>query len=100
MPNASLPKKITKEIANLRIHVERANNRMKTYRMKMYRMKMYRMKMYRMKMYRILKSVLPITILHCIDEIARSCTALSNLKDLLIRCDLFYITGNHYTFNL
>ena len=57
--------KKTKEIANLRIHVERAMNRIKTFR--------------------IFKSVLPITVLHCIDDIARSCVALSNLKDLLIR---------------
>ena len=33
----------------------------------------------------IIKSVLPVTILHCIHEIVLPCTALSNLKDLLIR---------------
>ena len=57
--------KKTKEIANLRIHVERAINRIKTYR--------------------ILKSVLPIKTIHCIDDIALSCAALANIKDVLIR---------------
>ena len=55
----------TKQIANLRIHVERAINRIKTYR--------------------ILKSPLPLTMLHCVDDIIKSCAALSNLKDRLIR---------------
>lgn len=57
--------KKTKEIANLRIHVERAINRMKTFR--------------------LLKTILPITILHLADGIVKTCAALANLKDLLIR---------------
>ena len=54
----------TKHIANLRIHVERAINRIKTYR--------------------ILKTVLPITMLHHIDDIVLVSAALCNLKPLLI----------------
>ena len=54
----------TKEVANLRIHVERAINRIKTFR--------------------ILKSVIPITLLHNIDDIVLSCAALCNLKPRLI----------------
>ena len=57
--------KRTKEVANLRIHVERAINRI--------------------KYFRILKSVLPITMLQHIDDIVRSCAALCNLKPVLIR---------------
>ena len=57
--------KKTKEVANLRIHVERAINRIKTFR--------------------IIKAVLPITLLHNADDIMLSCAALSNLKDKLIR---------------
>ena len=57
--------KKTKEVANLRIHVERAINRI--------------------KFYRILKNVLPITMLQHIDDIVRSCAALCNLKPVLIR---------------
>ena len=55
--------KKTKEIANLRIHVERAINRIKTFR--------------------ILKTVMPITMLHHCDDIIRVCGALCNLKPLL-----------------
>ena len=55
--------KKTKEIANSRIHVERVTNRMKTLRM--------------------LKTVMPITILHHCDDIIRVCGALCNLKPLL-----------------
>ena len=55
----------TKEIANLRIHVERAINRIKTYR--------------------ILKNVMPITLLPLIDDIVHTCGALCNLKPPLIR---------------
>ena len=54
----------TKKIANLRIHVERAINRIKTYR--------------------ILKTTLPITMLHHADDIIRVCAALCNLKPQLI----------------
>lgn len=57
--------KKTKDIANLRIHVERAINRIKTYR--------------------ILKSVLSITMLHHIDDIIRTCASLCNLKSLLFK---------------
>ena len=55
--------KKTKEVANLRIHVERAINRIKTYR--------------------ILQTVMPITILHHCDDIIKVCAALCNLKPLL-----------------
>ena len=57
--------KNTKEIANLRIHVERAINRIKHFR--------------------ILKSVLPISMLHHADDLVLSCAALCNLKDMLIK---------------
>ena len=57
--------KRTKDIANLRIHVERAINRIKTYR--------------------ILKHTLPITMLQHADDIVRTCAALCNLKPLLIQ---------------
>ena len=56
--------KRTKDVANIRIHVERAINRIKTYR--------------------IFKSVLPITMLHHADDIVRTCAALCNLKPPLI----------------
>ncbi|XP_065067713.1 uncharacterized protein LOC135693229 [Rhopilema esculentum] len=54
----------TKDIANLRIHVERAINRMKTFR--------------------ILRSNLPITMLQHADDIIFTCAALCNLKRPLI----------------
>ena len=54
----------TKDVANLRIHVERAINRI--------------------KLYRILKNTLPITMLHHVDDIVKTCAALCNLKPLLI----------------
>ena len=54
----------TKDVANLRIHVERAINRIKTYR--------------------IFKSVLPITMLHHADDIVCTCAALCNFKPPLI----------------
>lgn len=57
--------KLTSNVANLRIHVERAINRIKTYR--------------------ILKNVLPISMLHHMDDIVLSCAALCNLKPVLIR---------------
>ena len=57
--------KKTKDVANLRIHVERAIKRIKTYI--------------------IFKSVLPITMLHHADDIVKTCAALCNLKPLLIR---------------
>ncbi|XP_047137433.1 uncharacterized protein LOC124813937 [Hydra vulgaris] len=56
--------KKTKKVANLRIHVERVINRMKTYR--------------------ILKNVLPLTILRHVDDIVRACAALCNLKPVLV----------------
>ena len=63
MTNSELRK--TKQIANLGIHEERAINRIKSYK--------------------ILKSVLPITVLHSCDEIIRTCATLCNLKPLLFR---------------
>ena len=53
----------TKTVANLRIHVERVIDRIKTFR--------------------ILKSSLPITMLHHIDDIVWSCAALCNMKNIL-----------------
>ena len=55
--------KKTKDIANLRIHIERAINRIKSYR--------------------ILKTILPITMVHNYDDIVCTCAALCNLKPLL-----------------
>ena len=55
--------KKTEKIANLRIHVERAINRIKTFR--------------------ILKCALPITMIHHCDDIVRTCAGLCNLKPLL-----------------
>ena len=55
----------TKKTANLRIHIERAINRIKTFR--------------------ILKNILPITMLHHCDDIVRTCAALCNLKSLLFK---------------
>ena len=52
--------KTTKYVANLRIYAERAINRRKTFR--------------------ILKSKLPVTILHNIGDIVKTCAALCNLK--------------------
>ena len=49
-----------KEIANLRIHVERAINGI--------------------KIYRILKGALPITMMRHVDEIVLVCVALCNIK--------------------
>ena len=57
--------KRTKDVANLRIHVERAINRIKTYR--------------------ILKTVLPISMLHNVDDIVKTCAGLYNLKPLLFK---------------
>ena len=57
--------KRTKDVANLRIHVERAINRIKTYR--------------------ILKTVLPISMLHNVDDIVKTCAGLCNLKPLLFK---------------
>ena len=50
----------TKETTNLRIHVERAINRIKNYR--------------------ILKGTLPITMMQHVDEIVLVCAALCNIK--------------------
>ena len=54
----------TKEIANLRIHVERAINRIKNYR--------------------TLKGTLPITMMQHVDEIFLVCIALCSIKNVLI----------------
>ena len=54
----------TRETTNLRIHVERAINRIKNYR--------------------ILKGTLPITMMQHIDVVL-VCTALCNLKNVLIQ---------------
>ena len=55
----------TKEIANLRIHVERAINRIKNYR--------------------ILKRTLSITMRQHVDEIVLVCVALCDIKNVLIQ---------------
>ena len=55
----------TKNIANLRIHVERAIKRIKSYR--------------------ILKSVLPLIVLQSCDNIIRTCARQWNLKPLLFK---------------
>ena len=57
--------KKAKDIANLRIQVERAINRI--------------------KFFRILERVIPVTMLHHIDDIVVTCAALSNLKPKLIQ---------------
>ncbi|XP_065650954.1 uncharacterized protein LOC136079160 [Hydra vulgaris] len=57
--------KKTTDVANLRIHIERAINRIKTFRS--------------------LKNVLPISMLHHMDDIILSCAALCNLKPALIK---------------
>jgi len=57
--------KKTKKIANLRIHVERAINRI--------------------KFFRILKGTLPITMIQHVDDIVKVCAALCNLKYELIQ---------------
>ncbi|XP_004208234.1 uncharacterized protein LOC101240893 [Hydra vulgaris] len=57
--------KKTTDVANLRIHIERAVNRIKTFR--------------------ILKNVLPISMLHHMDDMILSCAALCNLNPALIK---------------
>ena len=57
--------KKTKEIANLRIHVERAINRIKEFK--------------------ILKNILPINMLPLADDIVRTCASLCNLQPPLIK---------------
>ena len=54
----------TKEVANLRIHVERAMNRLKEYK--------------------ILKNTLPLNMLPLADEMIRTCAALINFQPPLI----------------
>ena len=54
-----------KDIADLRNQVKRAINRI--------------------KFFRILKGVIPITMLHHVDDIIVTCAALSNLKPKLIQ---------------
>ena len=55
----------TKETTNLRIHVERAINRIKNYR--------------------ILKGTLPITMMQHVDEIVLVCAAFFNINNVLIQ---------------
>ena len=55
----------TKDIANLRIHVERAINRIKTFR--------------------ILKNTIPLTLIPLADDIISTCAALCNIQAPLIR---------------
>ena len=57
--------KKTKEVANLRIHVERAINRL--------------------KYFRILKNTFPITMLPFADDIIRTCAAICNIQPPLIK---------------
>ena len=57
--------KETKTVANLRIHVERAINRIKTFR--------------------ILKNIFPITLLPFVDDIVRTCAAICNIQPPLIK---------------
>jgi len=57
--------KKTKKVANLRIHVERAINRI--------------------KFFRILKSTMPVTMLQHVDDIVLTCAGLCNLKQKLIQ---------------
>ena len=63
MPRKEVEK--TKEIANLRIHVERAINRIKNCQ--------------------IFKGKLPITMMQHVDEIVLVCAALCNIKNVLIQ---------------
>lgn len=56
--------KNTKEIVNLRLHMKQAIN---------------------LKIFKILKSVLPVFMLHPADNLISSCAALSNLKNRLIK---------------
>ena len=55
----------TKEIPNLRIHVERANSRIKNYR--------------------ILKEILPITMMQHVHEFVLVCAAICNIRNVLIQ---------------
>ena len=55
----------TKEIANLRIHLERPINRIKNYR--------------------ILKGILPISSMQHVDEIVIVCAVLCNMKNVLFQ---------------
>ena len=57
--------KKTKEVANLRIHVERPINRI--------------------KFFRILKGTTPVTMIQHTDDIISTCAALCNLKPKLIK---------------
>lgn len=56
--------KLTKKVANLRIHVERAINRI--------------------KWFRILQNTIPITLIPLIDDIVTTCAGLCNLYDALV----------------
>lgn len=55
----------TEKVANLRIHVERAINRL--------------------KFFRIFKNTIPITMIHQCDDMVKVCAALCNLKPLLYK---------------
>ena len=57
--------KKTKKVANLRIHVERAINRI--------------------TIFRILKWTIPVIMMHHVDDITLTCAALCNLKPKLIK---------------
>ena len=57
--------KKTKEVAKLRIHVERAINRI--------------------RFFRILKGTIPVTMMQHVDDITLTCAALCNLKSKLIK---------------
>ena len=66
--------KKTKEVANLRIHVERAINRI--------------------KFFRILKGSIPVTVIQHEDDIILTCPALWNLKPKLIKTEENYSQNN------
>ena len=66
--------KKTKEVANLRIHVERAINRI--------------------KFFRILKGSIPVTVIQYVDDIILTCAALWNLKPKLIKTKENYSQNN------
>ena len=57
--------KKTKDVANLRIHVERAINRIKDFK--------------------LLKNTMPLTVVPLVDDIVRTCSALCNMQTLLIK---------------
>ena len=70
--------KKTKEVANVRIHVERAINRLKTFR--------------------ILKNVFPLTMLPLADDIIRTCASIFNIQPKFINDQItvftFYVNND------